>query len=88
MLVNRAALDGQVPAPERHERGLKAGSAVNDHELGPPQARASRSAKEAAQAAVLSPPMFLMAREHLCPSRRTPIAASTEMLVALRSSGS
>ena len=30
--------------------------------------------------------MFLMARSTFCPSRRTPIAASTEMLVALRSS--
>ena len=34
MLVNGAALDGQVVTPERHERGLQAWGAIDDHELG------------------------------------------------------
>jgi len=32
-LVNRAALDGQVFAPEGDEGGLKAGGPVHDHEF-------------------------------------------------------
>ena len=35
---------------------------------------------------MLSPPMFLMDSSTFWPSRRTPMAASTEMLVAFRSS--
>lgn len=33
VLVNRAALNGQLLAPERHERGFQAGGTVDDHEL-------------------------------------------------------
>jgi hypothetical protein len=33
VFVNCAALDRQVLAPQRHEGGLEARSAVNDHEL-------------------------------------------------------
>ena len=38
VLVNGAALNGQILAPERHKRGFKAGGAVNDYEFGLPQA--------------------------------------------------
>ena len=48
VLVNRATLNGQILAPERHKCGLKAGSAVNDHELGPRQAPGVQVGKEAA----------------------------------------
>ena len=48
--------------------------------------RASRSSRNWRQAAVLSPPMCLMDNRIFCPSRRTPMAASTEMLVAFLSS--
>ena len=47
--------------------------------------RASRSPRNARQAARLSPPIFLIASRIFCPSRRTPIAASTEIAVAFRS---
>ena len=40
MLVNGAALDGQVVAPERHQRGLQTWSTVDDHEFGTLQATA------------------------------------------------
>jgi hypothetical protein len=36
--VNRAALDGQALAPERHQRGFEARGAIDDYELGPLQA--------------------------------------------------
>jgi hypothetical protein len=45
-----------------------------------------RKPPERRQAEVLSPPIFLMDNSTFCPSRRTPIAARTEMLVAFRSS--
>jgi len=38
MLVDRAALDGQVLAPERHERGFQPWGTVDNHELRPLQA--------------------------------------------------
>ena len=38
VLVNRAALNRQVLAPERHERGLQPWGAIDDHEFGPLQA--------------------------------------------------
>jgi hypothetical protein len=34
VLVNRAALDRQILAPERHERGLQPRGAIDDHEFG------------------------------------------------------
>ena len=37
MLVDRAALDRRT-IPHRHDRGFKAGHAIDDEELGPPQA--------------------------------------------------
>lgn len=48
VLVDRATLNGQVAAPERHERGLEAGSAVDDHEFRPPQASRIQIAEELA----------------------------------------
>ena len=38
-LPNRAALDGQIFPPGRHERGFKAQGTADDNELGSPQAR-------------------------------------------------
>jgi hypothetical protein len=35
MLVNRAALDRQILAPQRYQCRLKPWCSVNDHELGP-----------------------------------------------------
>ena len=35
MLVNGAALNGQVVAPERHKRGFQPRRAIHDREFGP-----------------------------------------------------
>ena len=76
VLVNGAALDRQCLAPERDERGLQPRGTVDDDELGSFRPRASRSSRNWRQAAVLSPPMFLMESKTFCPSgaRRWPQA--------------
>jgi hypothetical protein len=86
MLVNRAALDRQVLAPQRHEGGFQPGAPSTITNPGLLRPRASGSSRNLRQAAVLSPPIFLMESSTFCPSRRTPMAGRDEMFVALRSS--
>jgi len=46
VLVNRAALDRQALAPERHQCSLQSRGAVDDHEFGPLQAAGVEIIKE------------------------------------------
>ena len=85
VLVHRAAL-GRRFRPQRGERLLQSGGAVDDQELGRRSPRATRSSSTPRQAASLSPPMLRTASRIFCPSRRMPSTTRSEMLVALRSS--
>ena len=71
MLMHRAALNRHV-GPERGERLLEAGRAVDDDEFRRLQASLTRSSRSARQASSLSPPMFLTASSTFWPSCRTP----------------
>ena len=83
LTVHGIALDRQVLAPQRGERGLRNRRAVHDDELRAPEV--ARIEILEVRAAVLSPPLFLTDNSTFCPPRRTPIAARTEMFVAFRS---
>ena len=86
VLQTRAALDRQIRAHSAASAASGPGAPstiTNSGRIGP---RASRSSRSRSQTAVLQPPMFLMESSTFWPSRRTPMAAGTEMSVAFRSS--
>ncbi len=90
MPVNRAASNGQVLAPQRRKRGFQARSNIDDRELGPLQPARIGIGEEPApgrqgSSAVLPPPLLRMDGRTFRPSRRAPMAASTDMVVAFRS---
>ena len=61
MLVNRAALDRQVLAPQRHGGAASSpGAPSTITNSGRFKPRASRSSRNCRHAALLSPPIFLM----------------------------
>ena len=76
--MNRAPLDRDV-RPERSQRRLEPGCAVDETNSGAFRPRRVMSSRKAVQAAVLSPPMFLGPSRTFWPSRRTPIETSREM---------
>jgi hypothetical protein len=81
-----AALQRHV-VPQTGERRLEALATVDhDTRSGLAMPPASRSSSTAREAALLSPPSFLIASTTFWPSRRTPSTISSEMAVALRSS--
>src|SRR5690606_36476162 len=63
----RAALNSQILAPERHKRGLKTGGAVNNYELGPPEAPRVQVGEEAAPGSRAFAAHVPDRKEHLLP---------------------
>ena len=86
VLVNGAAPDRQRIAPQFHKRGFQPRRAVPDHEPGPPEATRIKISEKPAPRCGARAAHIHDGKQHLSrPSRRTPMAARTEMLVALLS---
>lgn len=68
--------------PQRRNCPVQSGRAIDDEELGPPQAAPDEIVEMARQASVVSPPMFLTASRTFWPSARTPMTTSSEIEVA------
>ncbi len=84
--MNRAARPWQVLTPEGGGGRLKSRHPISNHQFRTPQTTGIRILKELSPGRSALPSPVPMERSTFCPSRRTPTASSTEMVVAVLSS--